>query len=145
MAAKKDNLKSAVVFKHAVEGYFKKIDADPWMHPTRYHDKEGNTLMVPTPKPYLIPGLCVHIGITISYWYKLQNVNSASYREDLVEVFDWANSKIYERNVTGAACDTYNHNIVSRILGLTDKREVTTDMHLKVKEDAKKVMDKLLS
>ena len=145
MEAKRECLKSAITFKNAIKRYFDEMDANPWNTPTKYHDKQGNTVVVPTPRPYLLPGLCNHIGISVSHWHKLQNINSANYREDLVEVFAWANQAIYERNVTGAACDTYNHNIVTRIMGLTEKREVTTDMHLKVKEDAKKIMDKLLS
>ena len=134
-------LKSAVTLKHAIQKYFDEVDANPWMHPDKYRD---NQIVLEVPRPYLIPGICNHLGMSVRHWYSVQDINNNAYREDLIDVFSWANSMIYERNVTGAACNTYNHNIVSRILGLTDKREVTTDMNLKVKQDAKKVMDKLL-
>ena len=138
----KEFLKSALTFKNAIQKYFDYIDENPWNHPDKYRQEQ---IVLAVPRPYLIQGLCNHLGMSRRHWYALQDLNHTAYREDLRDTFDWANSMIYERNVTGAACNTYNHNIVSRILGLTDKREVTTDMQQKVKEDAQKVMDKLLS
>ena len=117
-------LKSPMALLEGIESYFQWCKDNPWIK-TLGVDRDGNVLSTPRTRPYLVEGLCKHIGISRKTWYLIQDETNKGYREDLMNVIEYANNELYEQKVTGAIVDDYKENIVSRLVALGDKREVT--------------------
>lgn len=66
-------------------------------------------------------GLCQFIDIDMSTWEEWRKT-----RSDLSRVIEWAEKTIYRQKFEGASADLLNANIISRDLGLTDKRDFSS-------------------
>lgn len=64
-------------------------------------------------------GLQMHIGISDQGWLNYR------VKPDFVGVIEYVEKAIYEQKFTGAAANLLNANIISRELGLADKKELT--------------------
>ena len=118
-------LKSQSALLAGIESYFQWCKDNPWIKSVGV-DRDGNVIQMPRTRPYLVEGLCKHIGISRKTWYAIQDdKNDKCYREDLMNVIEYANNVLYEQKVTGAVVEDYNANIVSRLVALGDVREVT--------------------
>lgn len=121
----KDVLRTPENLFEAVCDYFEWCENNPWMK-TVGVDKEGNAIEQPKRIPFLIEGLCNHIGVSKSHWYAIQDEKNKEYfRDDLFPIVEWTNNVLYTQKLTGAAVDEFKENIIARILGLGDRRELT--------------------
>ncbi len=69
-------------------------------------------------RAFTLSGLCLHLGITEETWRAWRRD-----RPDLKEVIAKAESVIRQQKFEGAAAGLLNANIISRDLGLTDKKD----------------------
>jgi hypothetical protein len=69
-----------------------------------------------------IGAMCMYIGVAHETWNEWKRS-----RPDFSAIMGWAESVIYRQKFEGASADLLNPNIIARDLGLTDKKDVTTD------------------
>jgi len=72
------------------------------------------------PVPFTLQGMLVHIGVSMKAWREWRNGN----RPDLIPVIDEAEKIIQDQQLRGAVGGMYNGNLVARLNGITDKREI---------------------
>lgn len=65
-----------------------------------------------------ISGLCIFLDIGFQTWQDYKD------RDDFSDIITRAEAIIYQQKFEGAAADLLNANIISRELGLADKKEV---------------------
>lgn len=70
-------------------------------------------------------GLTTYIGIVERTWYAWKDAKNSLYRPDLIHVMGWAEGVIRSQQVEGATSGLLKEQIVSRLLGLADKKEHT--------------------
>ena len=89
---------------------------------------QGGTFDVPKMRAMTIVGLCNFLGITTTTWYGWKGElkdQPRMLRSDLLGIIEWAEGVIYQSKFEGAAADLLNANIISRDLGMADRRELT--------------------
>lgn len=106
--------------------------------------RAGYIVKVKTDRPYTLIGLCNHIGIGKRTFDDYCN------RNDFSPITTHIREIIQQNQIEGAMVGTYKENIVARLLGLVDKKEiestggltinVTTD---KAKDNIKKLQENL--
>lgn len=102
----------------ACQEYFEATDARKW-YKTEFHGKNAKECKVPNETPYTLSGLYLFLDIDRMTWedYSKQDGFSA--------ICTRVRNIIYTQKIEGAAVGAFNHAIVSRELGLTDKVEGT--------------------
>lgn len=105
----------------ACEDYFEWCEANPLMEAKPF-SYEGSSWIEEVPKcrAFTINGLTLFIDITDRQWREWRQS-----RQDLVPVIEWAEKIIRDQKFTAAAAGLLNANIISRDLGLADKRELS--------------------
>jgi hypothetical protein len=103
--------------------YFKWVEDNPLdgKEVTKYKN-ETKVISVPKMRPMTQKGFCIFIGIsedTLANWLK---------RPEYVDVITNIKAIIYEQKFAGAAADLMNANLISRDLGLADKKEVKAEL-----------------
>ena len=88
-----------------------------WAHDNPLESPDGKIKKV---QLVSIRGLCLYIGIAEETWYNWRKT-----REDLSESIGAVEKAIVDWQLKHASADLINANIVARLLGLTEKREVT--------------------
>lgn len=122
----------------ACEAYFSEVDE--WRdHKNVPKVAKGVVKIVKVERsvPYCIERLCNHIGIVPRTWYAWKDENHALYREDLIQVIEWAENVMRAQHFEGASTETFNTVIMSRALGLADKQIVEGELNAKVENVAK--------
>ena len=127
-------MKTAESLRSAIESYFEWCNENPWLKAVAV-DKNGDAIVIPKARPYLVEGLCRHIGISRRHWYAIQGPTEEEYRPDLADVTEWATVTMFEQKVSGAVVDDYKENIVARLTGLGDRKELTGRTHSNGKTD----------
>ncbi len=84
----------------------------------------GMRMNVKHPRPYTINGLCVFIGIGLKTWNDYKNKEQY---KDFSPVIDSIEQIVYTQKFEGAAVGLFNANLISRELGLVDKKEIDFD------------------
>jgi hypothetical protein len=110
-------------------GYFDWLEANPlWEHKITQYQGEPVEMKVPKMRVATLNGLYLYLCITRTTWDR--------YREkpDFSAVIEQIESLIYENKFSGAAADLVNANIIARDLGLVDKREETSDVHVHISD-----------
>lgn len=116
--------------------YFQWCNDNPWVF-KQGTKKIGKTTekgqkVETSQRPYTITGLCVYLGITPSYFSTTENrwqekqKKGKSGAKDFVNAFAYVRSIIETNQLEGACVGAYNATIISRVLGLADKTDVTT-------------------
>jgi uncharacterized protein (UPF0276 family) len=95
--------------------YFEWVEENPFK--VQINTKQG-LARIEKIRPMTIGGLCLFLGIDHSTWGKWRD------RDDLSQITARVDTIIYEQKFAGAASDQFNANIISRDLGLADKRSV---------------------
>ncbi|MCL1933964.1 MAG: DNA-packaging protein [Candidatus Azobacteroides sp.] len=105
--------------------YFEWCDKNPWIKKDviRSGVEVGKLIDIPTQRPYTIEGLCVHIGIN------RRSFDEYNAREDFFPVTTHVREIIEANQLEGAVVGAYNHNIIARKLGLTEKVDVTGEIN----------------
>lgn len=103
--------------------YFSWAEKNPLMEAKAYSTQNGiKKTALPKMRAFTIQGLCLFLGIDVDTWWKWRNMPS---HKDLHRVVSWADSVIYEQKFSGAASDLLNSNIITRDLGLADRKELS--------------------
>ena len=102
----------------------------------------GRIIKVEVDRPYTIEGLCVFVGISV------QTFSNYGEREDFFGVVTHIREIIRQNQLEGAMVEAYSPNIVARLLGLSDKRELTGEggkdltINITPKDSTKEAIDK---
>lgn len=135
------------VLREAADNYFQWIDEHPHYKPEQ---KKGNTIIpknadltdeqfkqatenivdIPTMRPYTLTGLCLYLNVHERYLSEFED--SLKGREDQLSldfstVLYYIRQTIYQSQMEGGMLGTFNPMIVSRLLGLKDRTDVTTN------------------
>lgn len=70
--------------------------------------------------------LCLELGVSESYFRNFKATERVN-KDEFLTVIEWAENVIDTQQLEGAASDLMNANIISRILGLVDKKDLTTN------------------
>lgn len=105
--------------ERAAHDYFKWVDENPIIE-QKPMISSGEPILFPVPKarPYTLAGYCLFSGIGRTYFHEL------SHKPDFKDVCEWIKEACYAQKFDGAAVGIFNHFIIARDLGLTDKKEV---------------------
>ena len=113
--------KGAAKLREAIEDYFEWMSENP-IQEQKLFAYEGAVYKGSADKlaPLTIGSMCLFIGISTHTWELWRKE-----RKDLFSVITWADETIRAQKFAGAAAGLLNANIISRDLGLADKREVS--------------------
>lgn len=70
-----------------------------------------------------IGALTTFIGVGRQTWYQWKDPSDARYRPEYADIIKWAEETIQGQQLEGASGGQLNANIISRLLGLADKKE----------------------
>lgn len=105
--------------------YVKFIDDNPWFQlENKVVDKAIEEVYTPRRIPYSIGGLCVFLGVGESYFREFMNGHKSG-GDEFSPVIEKIKKTIETQQLQGASAGFFNANIISRVLGLADKQEVT--------------------
>ena len=104
------------LWEAAIE-YFEYTDSRKW-NVVDYKGKDIERVEIPTDTPYTLHGLCIFLDVNTAYFRQFKDDS-----KDFSTVITRIEEIIYTQKFEGAAVGAYNANIISRDLGLADKRE----------------------
>jgi len=102
--------------------YFEATDARKWIK-TEFNGKDAVECHVPTETPYTWTGLYLFLDISHQTWVDYEE------RKDFIEISTRIRNIIYTQKFEGAAVGAFNPQLISRDLGLVDKREEDGKKH----------------
>jgi hypothetical protein len=124
----------------AAEEYFAWCDNNPWMkieqlkRPFEKIVKGKKTLIttaeLPTQRPYTLSGFGLFCYASEKYLQEFErslNSKSDPASQDFLAVITCIRETISTQQLEGATVGAFNANIIARKLGLTDKKDITTD------------------
>lgn len=114
---------SPELLREAAYEYFGHCDDHPWLkkEAIKSGDMAGETMDVPTAKPYTLTGFLVYIGASKNFWNEFKKAN----HKDFLGVIEEIENVMYTQKFEGAAVGAFNANIIARDLGLAEKNEHT--------------------
>lgn len=107
--------------------YFAWCDDNP-LYEKDWVGKDAFEVDKPKMRPFTMQGLCRHLDCDTSYFRKFKETAS----KDFFTVITRIEETIYEQKFTGAASGFLNANIISRDLGLIDKKDLNVDTNITV-------------
>ena len=96
-------------------------------------DEDGNSVTtsgiieLPRMRPYSLHGLALYLDASISYFNAAERAAEETSEKDFLTVFTRIREVIYNQQLSGAASGFLKENLISRVLGLKDKTDVTTN------------------
>lgn len=108
------------IMKEAADEYFEHQSKQQWVK-TDFRGKESQMVQIPTSSPFTLTGLCLFLGVNTKYFTEFEK----DCTKDFSEVIMYIREVIYTQKFEGAAVGAYNANIISRDLGLVDKKDIT--------------------
>jgi hypothetical protein len=93
-----------------------------------FRGKDANEVEIPKMRAFTMQGLCRYLDCDTSYFRKFKETAS----KDFFTVITRIEEAIYEQKFTGAAAGFLNANIISRDLGLIDKKDLHVDTDITV-------------
>lgn len=128
---RKPKFASPEAIESACQDYFQWVDDNPLMvvELVKYQG-QATQVSVPKMRAMTIVGLCNFLDIGTSTW------NDYKTKPDFSDITGRIEAIIYQQKFEGAAADMFNANIISRELGLADKKELGGNLSLKQALDA---------
>ena len=110
-----------------IEEYFNYCDNNPLFknEALKSGDRAGEIIRIPAARPYLIEGLCNYANIDPKTFYIY--LEKEGY-EDYFEIKARARNRIFQQNIENGYIGAYDSNLVSRKLGLADKKELRAEL-----------------
>ena len=110
-----------------IEEYFNYCDNNPLFknEALKSGDRAGEIIRIPAARPYLIEGLCNYANIHPQTFY---NYLEKEGYEDYFEITARARNRIFQQNIENGYIGAYDSNLVSRKLGLADKKELRAEL-----------------
>jgi len=108
--------------------YFEWCDDNPWIknEAIKSGDMAGVIMKIPTQRPYTLTGLCLYLDCNAAY-FRTFKAQATEKDKDFNTVIERIEDTIYTQKFEGATVGAFNANIISRDLGLIDKKDHTTD------------------
>lgn len=107
--------------------YFEWCEENPWYRKEAVKSGElaGTIISVPTERPYTLQGLCRYLNCSTEYLkhFEANNIDS----EDFMPIITRIREAIYQQKFEGASVGVFNANIITRDLGLADKKDHTSN------------------
>lgn len=100
-----------------------------------YRGKDAKKVTLKKMRPFTMEGLCRYLDCSTGYFRTFKLTAS----EDFLAVITRIEETIYDQKFTGAAAGFLNANIISRDLGLADKRQL--DATVSEKKEVFKIGD----
>lgn len=117
--------------------YFQWCDENPFQEAEAKVTSNGNgegssveIVNVPKMRPYTMHGLCSYLHCNTDYFKHFKNQERAN-KEDFSPVIKNIEDTVYNQKFSGAASGFLNANLISRDLGLVDKKEVDNTVSVK--------------
>lgn len=104
--------------------YFEYQSGQKW-EKTDFKGKEVEMVKIPTASPFTLTGLCIFLGVNTKYFAQFESGLDLRTEDGIgfSNVITHVRETIYTQKLEGAAVGAYNANIISRELGLADKKE----------------------
>lgn len=118
---------ATAMWEAAVE-YFEFTDSRKW-EKQDWVGKDATPVTRKTDTPYTLTGLCLFLDVNTKYlneFKKNLDVGSNEAHKDFSEVITRIEGIIYTQKFEGATVGAFNANIISRDLGLMEKKDITT-------------------
>lgn len=108
--------------------YFKWAEDNPLYRndAIRSGDKAGELIQTPIDRPLTVEGMCIFFGVTTQTFQNYAS-NSEEYKDYFV-IATQIKEILRDQKLSGAVVGNYKENIVARLLGMADKKEVTSSM-----------------
>lgn len=104
--------------------YFQWCDDNPlWESKAFAFQGDVTVEQLPKLRAYTLGGLCLFLDCSESYFRSFKSAERIN-KKDFVTVIEKIENTIYYQKFSGAAADLLNANIISRDLGLADKKDV---------------------
>jgi hypothetical protein len=118
-----------ILWEACVE-YFEATDKRTW-EKTDFRGKDAVEVKIPTPTPYTLAGLTLFLGVNSKYFNDFKDALKDKKDEvslGFSEVITRVEQIIYIQKFEGSVVGAFNANIISRDLGLIDKKEIKSDI-----------------
>ena len=104
--------------------YLEYLEANPFQE-AKLVTYQGESWVdeVPKMRAPTLQGFWIWINIGKNAWYLLKDGKRKGFRE----VCEWIENTFYDWKFQGAAAGFLNHAIIARDLGLTDRKDITSD------------------
>ena len=108
--------------------YFESTEKRKWykQEAIKGGDKAGTTMSIETETPFTLSGLCIFLGINTRWFTEFQESSTYKNNKDFSLVITHVQEIIDTQQFEGATVGAFNHNIIARKLGLTDKTDLTS-------------------
>ena len=110
--------------------YFKWSDESP-LYSVEW--KDGSKRQIPYKRPYTLMGLCIFWGVSTGFLRSFK-ADPTRITPDFRTVIETIENIVYTQKFDGASVGQFNANIISRDLGLADKKEVEAKVNLQDKD-----------
>lgn len=118
--------KTPELLLEAAQEYFQWCDHNPWISIKEGTTPKGGTSEKKySQRPYTLSGLCHYLNCSESYFRKFEDNNQDS--DDFITVIEDIKTIIETQQFEGAIVGAFNANIISRKLGLSDKKDIRTN------------------
>ncbi|MVM35486.1 DNA packaging protein [Spirosoma sp. HMF4905] len=114
------------LLEEAAYEYFAWCQENPWLK-TDFRGKDAEQVDIPTPRPFTIRGLCLYCNASEQFW---RTFKASQAGKDFLAVITRIEDIIYTQKFEGAVVGAFNANIISRDLGLVDKKELSGELKL---------------
>lgn len=119
-------------FEKAWKDYFDHCDNNPWYKNEAIKSGEfaGQLVKIPTARPYSEIGFCAFHDLGEKYLCQLSETlegKESKEEKELSYILTRARAKCYNQKFEGASVGAFNANIIARVLGLSDKKDITTN------------------
>lgn len=112
----------------AATQYFQWCEDNPLIA-IEYVGKDAVKVEVPKMRPFTLQGLCSYLGCNTAYFRQFKDTGKKDFSTAITRIEE----TIYNQKFTGAAAGFLKEGIISRDLGLAEKREIELPTKVKIK------------
>lgn len=106
--------------------YFQWCDSNPWykFEALKGGELAGEIISIPKTRPYTIEGMCLYLGVSRDTFYSYTHTYWEGEGEDFSDIIARIRDLIYTQKFEGAAIGAFNANLISRELGLIERKQI---------------------
>lgn len=113
---------SAELMWEAACEYFAWCEENPLIE-VDFRGKDADMVSIPKMRPFTLHGLCSYLQCNTQY-FKTFKAQERLNKEDFSTIITRIEETVYNQKFTGAASGFLNANLISRDLGLADKKDL---------------------
>jgi len=128
-----------LLWEAAVE-YFKWCDSNPILEDD-VRGKDADHVLIERRRPYTLQGFALYCDASVHWIHNFKaglKRDESDNSKDILYILTRIEEVVYDQKFTGASVGIFNHNIIARDLGLTDKKEFDARI-----DDRRKTLDEL--